>query len=206
MHRQIPLACLGRSCIATVNAPAYEESAHLQYFPHLGQSLPRFDRPESLLHGPEIPPWASLPLVESAAHLLWPLNPGEDLKDSVTDLCQVPCVLGLDSMCLLSPLPCLDSPTLKFPQNIFAQHSLDHLLAGLSARQPVEHQPLIRRVCLELERTCRLGHTEPHISSGGLLPRGNRVQRFKKGGGNECVFIPATPDAAGVVGQLLEGP
>jgi hypothetical protein len=70
MHRQIPLACLGRSCIATVNAPAYEESAHLQYFPHLGQSLPRFDWPESLLHGPEIPPWASLPLVESAAHLL----------------------------------------------------------------------------------------------------------------------------------------
>src|SRR5947208_2063932 len=69
MHRQIPLACLGRSCIATVNALAYEESAHLQYFHHLSQSLPRFDRPESLLHSPKIPPWTALPSIASAARL-----------------------------------------------------------------------------------------------------------------------------------------
>jgi len=53
MHRQIPLASLGRSCIATVNALAYEKSAYRQYFPHGSQGLPRYDRPESLLYGPD---------------------------------------------------------------------------------------------------------------------------------------------------------
>lgn len=48
------LACLGRSCIATINALAYEEGAYPQYFSHLSSSLPRFDRPESLPHGLEI--------------------------------------------------------------------------------------------------------------------------------------------------------
>src|SRR5271170_3136049 len=111
MHRQIPLASLGRRCIATVNALAYEESAYLQYFSHLSQDLPRYGQSESLLHDPEIPPWASLPLSASAAHLR-PLNSGEDVKYSVMHLCDLPCVLGLDLVCLLSPLPRVDSPTL----------------------------------------------------------------------------------------------
>jgi hypothetical protein len=87
MHRQTPLASLGRRCIATVNALAYEESAYLQYFSHLSQDPPRYGRPESLLYDPEIPPWASLPWSASVVRLR-PLNSDEDVKYSVIHLCE----------------------------------------------------------------------------------------------------------------------
>jgi hypothetical protein len=91
MHRQIPLA-------------------YLQYFPHLSQGLPRSDRPESLLYGPEIPPWASLPLSAPAAIEF-------RRRSKVFGDAPMPTILrpGLGSMCLLSPLFCVDSLTLPTP-------------------------------------------------------------------------------------------
>src|SRR5436305_6351929 len=81
---------------------------------HLSQDLPRYDQPESLLYDPEIPPWALLPLSASAVHLRL-LNSGKDIKYSVIHLCKLLCILGLDLMCLLSPLPRVDSRTLLTP-------------------------------------------------------------------------------------------
>jgi hypothetical protein len=131
------IACIARwplsaEGVSPVNALAYEESAYLQYFSHLSQDLPRYDRPESLLYDPEIPPWASLPLSASAAHLR-PLNSGEDVRYSVIYLCELPRVLGLDLMCRLSPQPRVDSPTLLTPLllehvRMTASNTRDHVV------------------------------------------------------------------------------